>query len=88
MSLAVSAGTVAHMRGSKWAPAIYGGGVALSLTTGYLRIAADKHWSTDILTGWVVGAAVGYAVPRLFHRKDTELTPLATPSTVGVAMRW
>jgi membrane-associated phospholipid phosphatase len=88
MSLAVSAGTVAQMRGYRWAPAIYGGGIALSLTTGYLRIAADKHWSTDVLTGWMLGAAIGYAVPRFLHRRDTEVMPLASPSTIGIAMRW
>ncbi len=88
MSLAVSAGTVASMRGYRWAPALYGGGIALSLTTGYLRIAADKHWATDVVTGWVVGAAFGYAVPRFLHRKGTDVTPLATGSTVGVALRW
>jgi membrane-associated phospholipid phosphatase len=93
MSLAVSAGTVAHMRGYRWAPALYGGGIALSLTTGYLRIAADKHWSTDVLTGWIVGAAIGYAVPRFLHRREStagtpSITPLASPSMVGVAMTW
>jgi len=88
MSLAISAGTVAHMRGYRYAPVLYGGGIALSLTTGYLRIAADKHWSTDVLTGWLVGAAIGYAVPRYLHRKGTEITPLASASMIGVAMRW
>jgi hypothetical protein len=35
-------------------------GIAWSLTTGLLRIAGDKHWATDVLTGWAVGALVGY----------------------------
>lgn len=88
MSLAVSAGTVASLRGYRHARAIYGGGVALSLTTGYLRIAADKHWSSDVLTGWMVGAAIGYAIPRFVHTRRTEITPLVSPTSVGVAMRW
>lgn len=88
MSLAVSAGTVATMRGYRWAPALYGGGVAMALATGYLRIAADKHWATDVVTGWVMGAAIGYAVPRFLHRKATDLAPIATGSTIGVAMAW
>ncbi|MBE7454612.1 MAG: phosphatase PAP2 family protein [Kofleriaceae bacterium] len=88
MSLAVSAGTVASMRGYRWAPALWGGGVGLSLATGYLRIAADKHWTTDVVTGWVLGAAIGYAVPRFLHRRGTEVAPIATGSTVGVAMTW
>lgn len=69
MSLAVSAGTVATMRGYEYAPAIFAIGVPLSLTAGYLRIAADKHYATDVTVGAVVGAAVGVAVPLLLHKK-------------------
>ncbi len=89
MSLAVSAGTVASMRGYRWAPAIWGTGVGLSLTTGYLRIAADKHWTTDVVVGWVAGAAIGYLVPQ-FHRKSsrTGVVPSATGQTVGMSFRW
>jgi membrane-associated phospholipid phosphatase len=89
MSLAISAGTVATMRGYSWAPALYAGGVGLSLTTGYLRIAGDKHWTTDVVTGWLLGAATGYLVPRLLHKRTaTDVTPLASGSTVGFALRW
>ncbi len=35
-------------------------GVLGALTTGVLRVAADKHWGTDVLTGFAVGALVGY----------------------------
>ncbi len=89
MSLAISAGTVAQMRGYSWAPALYAGGIGLSLTTGYLRLAGDKHWTTDVVTGWLVGAAAGYLVPRLLHKRGaTEVTPLTSGSTVGFALRW
>jgi hypothetical protein len=84
MSLAVATGTVARMRGYDRATAIYGVGIALSLTTGYLRIAADKHWATDVITGWATGAAIGYAVPRLLHRRRTDgLTLTANRSGGG-----
>lgn len=73
MSLAVSAGTVASLRGYRAAPYIWGAGVGLSLTTGYLRIAADRHWTTDVVTGWLVGAAFGVAVP-LLHRTSSSST--------------
>jgi len=88
MSLAVSAGTVAAMRGYAWAPALYGGGAALSVATGWLRVAADRHWSTDVLAGWILGAAVGYAVPSLVHRKGTPIAALVSPSRIGIAVRW
>jgi membrane-associated phospholipid phosphatase len=89
MSLAVSAGTVAQMRGYAYAPALYAGGIGISLATGYFRIAGDKHWTTDVVTGWLVGAAAGYLVPRLLHKRtSTEVTPLTSGSTVGFALRW
>lgn len=34
---------------------------------GYLRVRAGKHFPTDVLTGYAVGALVGWAVPY-FHR--------------------
>jgi len=34
---------------------------------GHLRVRAGRHFPTDVLTGYVVGAAVGFAVPY-FHR--------------------
>lgn len=34
---------------------------------GYLRVRAGRHFPTDVLTGYLVGAAVGLAVPY-FHR--------------------
>ena len=36
---------------------------------GYLRVRAGRHFPTDVLTGYLIGAAVGIAVPY-FHRND------------------
>lgn len=35
--------------------------------TGYLRIAADRHYLSDVITGALVGASVGTWGPRLLH---------------------
>ncbi len=67
---ATAAGTVYLLRGYRGAPWALGGGLALAAFTGYLRIAADKHWFTDVLAGAAVGSLVGWAVPYLFHRAD------------------
>lgn len=69
-ALAASAGTVAEMRGYRLAPAIWGAGAALATVTGYLRIAADKHYFSDVLVGAVVGSAIGIGVPLLFHGRE------------------
>ncbi|HEY6104940.1 MAG TPA: phosphatase PAP2 family protein [Anaeromyxobacteraceae bacterium] len=67
---ATAAGTVYLMRGYPGAPWVLGGGLALAAFTGYLRIAADKHWFTDALAGAAVGGLIGWAIPYLFHRDD------------------
>jgi membrane-associated phospholipid phosphatase len=43
------------------------GGVALALTTGVTRIMADRHWSSDVLAGWLIGGLIGYGLPLLLH---------------------
>lgn len=35
-------------------------GAGAAVTTGVLRIVADKHWGTDVIVGLAVGATVGY----------------------------
>jgi membrane-associated phospholipid phosphatase len=43
------------------------GAATLPAAMGYLRVRAGKHFPTDVLTGYAVGALVGWAVPY-FHR--------------------
>src|SRR5262249_22614926 len=69
-ALGVSAATVTSMRGYRWAPVVWVAGIGLGVTTGYLRMAADRHFFTDVLTGAVVGSAIGFAVPSLLHKGD------------------
>ena len=68
-SLAVASGTVASMRGYRGAPAVWGVGLGAAALTGWMRVAADRHYATDVLTGALVGSAVGFAVPYLLHRR-------------------
>lgn len=70
-ALAVAAGATASFRGYKHAPVVWGLGVPLAALTGYLSIAADRHYFTDVLTGALVGSAIGVLVPWLHrHRAD------------------
>lgn len=66
-ALVAASGTIATMRGYRWAPLVWSAGGALAATTGYLRIAADKHWLTDVVVGALVGTSIGFAVPYFFH---------------------
>jgi membrane-associated phospholipid phosphatase len=69
-STVAAAATVAQLRGYESAPWVWGVGVAGAASVGYLRIAADKHYLTDVLTGAVVGTLVGIAAPRLLHPRE------------------
>jgi len=56
---------------SKWKPLIWTLGVTLPAMTGYLRYRAGKHFPTDIIGGYVLGASVGYLVPH-FHKISND----------------
>jgi hypothetical protein len=56
---------------SRLKPLVWTAACALPATVGVLRYTAGKHYPTDILVGYVTGAAIGYLVPYL-HKKRAE----------------
>ena len=88
---AAAAGTVAMLRGYPGWPFIYAAGFAGATAVSYLRIAADRHWLTDVAAGAALGTAVGLAMPLLLHRRRDEpadsrsATIVITPMPLGVA---
>jgi membrane-associated phospholipid phosphatase len=66
-AMAVSGGTLASMRRYKLAPWIWGVGLTLATTSAYLRIAADRHYASDVTIGAIMGSLTGFAVPHFFH---------------------
>jgi membrane-associated phospholipid phosphatase len=78
-SIATASGTVASLRGYRLAPLVWATAMPLAAVTGYLRIAADRHYLSDVLTGAVMGAAFGVLMPVLFHgRRDDRVTPITS----------
>ncbi len=91
-AVAAAAGTVSSMRGYRSAPWVWGVGMTVATATGYLRIAGDKHYLTDVLVGAATGIAAGVALPRLMHPKEGAPGPGSgttamklTPYPLGVA---
>lgn len=76
MAGAVAAGRMAGLRGGRNEGAIWASGLALATSTAALRVAADKHYATDVLVGLLVGGAAGWWVPTL-HR------PPVTPASAA-----
>jgi membrane-associated phospholipid phosphatase len=82
---------------------LFGGGVAdvapcalmlgVTLTTGVTRIIADKHWASDVVIGWGIGALTGYVLPAAIHYgfsndsnpgASLRILPVASASTQHV----
>ncbi len=81
-------GTVARLRGYSAWPAVYAVGFGTAAAVGYLRMAADEHWLSDVMAAAVVGAGLGVAVPLFFHRGGHEDELTFTPlSGGGVGLR-
>jgi membrane-associated phospholipid phosphatase len=86
-ALATSAGTIASMRGYRLAPVMWVTGLALASISGYLRVAADRHYATDVLTGALIGSAIGFSVPYFFHRgRDQGWQVTAAPASRGATL--
>lgn len=68
-ALTVGFGTVAHLRGYPWAWLVWAIGLPIAAAVPILRMGADQHYLTDVLVGSAVGAAFGWGVPTLFHRR-------------------
>ena len=66
-------------------------GLPLAAYTGYLRIAADKHYATDVLAGAALGGAVGWTVPGLMKHERSHAGALQPDLAAGagtLALRW
>lgn len=81
-TLATAAGTVCSLHGYSFAPYVWAGGLTVATATAVLRIGADKHYATDVLTGALVGTAFGIGVPRLFHPPQST-----SPSRAGLGLQ-
>ena len=84
-AVTVSAGIVAHKRKYAVEPYIWATGLTLAATTGYLRIAADKHYLSDVLVGAALGTGVGLAVPLLTMH---DVTVVPTGNGIALAGGW
>jgi hypothetical protein len=53
---------------SKFKTLVWAGAITAPAITAYLRVRAGRHFPTDVIVGYGVGALVGYFIPKL-HKK-------------------
>jgi membrane-associated phospholipid phosphatase len=73
-----------------WIPFV---GYPLALAIGFGMLSGDKHWTSDLIAGAVIGQCIGWSIGRAFRaraRGDTppriSFVPLATLSAQGLAI--
>lgn len=56
---------------SNWKPVVWSAAAIIPGVMGYFRVAAGRHFPTDVIAGYLVGGTIGFLVPHL-HRKKNE----------------
>ena len=56
--------------------------LAVPTATAYLRVESGKHFKTDVISGFVVGASSGWLIPHLHKKKNNESAFSAFPTTI------
>jgi membrane-associated phospholipid phosphatase len=86
-AFAVSTGSLASLRGDSGKEWVWATGLTFAAATSYLRIAADRHYFTDVLAGAAIGTTLGWVVPRLVDRRPEPTdTPKARTRETRVAL--
>jgi len=83
-ALGVSAAMTATLQDSQAAPWLWGAAAFASVFTASLRMMAEKHYFTDVVSGAAVGAACGVAFP-LLHRRGSALSVTAQGPALAVS---
>jgi len=73
----------ADLLGGPWDALSCVGGYAVAATTATFRIMGDMHYATDVITGALVGTAVGLGIP-LLHSKPSDRETVSGAGAVRI----
>lgn len=69
---------------------VWTGAAVYPALTGYLRVDSGHHWPTDVITGYAVGALIGYLVPQLhlsLRDGDISVRPVSDSRGTGLVLK-
>lgn len=68
--------------------AIWSFATVIPLATGFLRVKGGRHFPTDVISGFAIGAFVGWLIPELHKKKDADrklsITPIYNLDNKGI----
>jgi membrane-associated phospholipid phosphatase len=89
---AVAAALAASYPDRPWVAVV---GYSLALAVGFGLVVGDRHWTSDVVAGALMGHAIGYSVGSAFRRRTQgegsagaglQLVPLLGPGLVGASV--
>ncbi len=69
---------------SNWKGVIWGSSIFLASITGYLRVISGMHFLSDVLTGAAVGSLIGYIVPLIHEKNDSQNNEQAFTNSANI----
>lgn len=69
--------------GTPWDGIACATALAFATTTGLMRMVADEHYGTDVITGAILGLASGFVLPRIAHYRLREQQATTTSALVA-----
>ncbi len=73
---------------SKLKPFVWGVAAGVPAAVAYFRVAAGKHFPTDVIVGYGVGAAIGYLIPQLHKTYSPNAKLSFYPGVGGGSLVW
>lgn len=63
-----------------------GSALVLATTVGAMRVMADLHWASDVALSAMIGSAIGWGIPLIFHYLRPQSSDRSSTEAEGV--RW
>ena len=78
---------------SKWKYVVWTASSLIPAWTGVERVLAGKHFPSDVIAGYAIGALTGYFIPQMhknLQKKERNTSIFIGPSyrSTGVALKW
>jgi len=75
---------------SAWKYAVWAGAIIAPALTGYFRYESGRHFPSDVIVGYAVGAAIGYFIPKLHRvidKNDVSIVGAEGGMGIGITLR-
>ncbi len=69
---------------SKWKTPVWIASLSIPAAVGVMRVNAGRHFPTDAIAGYALGAFIGYIVPELHRKNGRVQLSVFSPGTLGL----